>query len=176
MSSPDLTSNDSLLPTRPTHSRTPRRGLIIGGLVLVFVVAVALPLIFLPISEDVTGAHTTFHILGILTCAAGIALLHFLRRKATRTVTVLSWIVTITLIGWLVGHLGELVSVFTEGGVAHDSDTFDHASHIFFANIAVPSWMLTILTFLVLLIAIAIQAITRRTRGARARRTSTASA
>jgi hypothetical protein len=165
MSSPDLTSNDSLLQTSPAPDRTQRRGLVIGGLVLVFVVAVALPLIFLPISEEVTGAHTAFHILGILTCVAGIALLHRLRRGATRTVRVLSWIVTVTLIGWLVGHLGELISVFTEGGVAHDSDTFDHASHIFFANIAVPSWMLTILTFLVLLIAIAIQGITRRVAG-----------
>jgi hypothetical protein len=171
MSSPDLTSNDALLADSPPAARVPP-GLIVGGLVVVFVVAIALPLIFLPISEDVIGAHTTFHILGILVCLAGLVLLHLLRRQATRTVAVMSWIATVTLIGWLLGHLGELFAVFTEGGVEHDSETFDHALHIFFANIAVPSWMLTIITLLVLLTTIAAQAITRRARAARGPRVS----
>lgn len=172
MSSPDLASSDSLARIAPAPARTQRRGPVVGGLVVVLLVSVALPFVFLPISESVTGSHTAFHILGILTCAAGIILLHLLRRGSTRTVMVLSWIVTVALVGWLVGHVGELFSVFTSGGVAHDGEAFDEATHMLFADIAVPSWMLTILTLLVLLITIAVQAIIRRARAPRVARVS----
>lgn len=143
------------------------RPLVVVAVAAVLIVSIALPLVFLPISEDVTGAHTAFHIIGIVTCIAGVYVLHLLRRGATRTVTVMSWIATVFTVGWMIGHIGELFTVFTEGGVEHDSETFDHATHIFFANIAVPSWMLTVLSYLALLIAIGIQAIVRRSRAAR---------
>jgi len=164
MSAPNLTSPSVGIANPPDAKQGKRRWLVVGALVLVLVVSVALPVIFLPISEDVTGAHTAFHVLGILTCIAGVILLHLLRPGATRTVAVMSWIVTVFLIAWLIGHLGELATVFTHGGVAHDSDTFDQSGHMVFASIAVPSWMLAILSFVVLLLTIAIQAIARRAR------------
>ena len=54
--------------------------------------------------------------------------------------------------------------MLTHGGAHADHDLFQHPVHMFFANIAVPSWMATVLSILVLLITAGIQAILRRVR------------
>lgn len=169
MSAAELMSGSGSAPTERTPSIGRRRGVVAGSVGLVILTA-ALPLVFLPMSEHVAGAHTTFHVLGILTCVAGVWLMHLLRRGASRTVSVMSWIVSVALAGWLVGHAGELVAVFAGGGIAHDSEVFAHAGHTFFANIAVPSWMLSVLSLVVLLLTVATQALTARVRAARSGR------
>ena len=86
------------------------------------------------------------------------------RAAASKTLRVMTWVSTVAVIGWMVGHLGELVTVLTHGGAHADHDLFQHPVHMFFANIAVPSWMATVLSILVLLITASIQAILRRVR------------
>lgn len=144
----------------PRARRTP---LMLGTLAVV-VVSLSLPFVLLPISESVTGAHTLFHVVGIVLCVGGMLVLRMLRRGASRTVKVLSWIVTVFLATWLIGHAGELATVFVAGGPAHDSEAFDDPAHSFFATIAVPSWVFTVLSGIVLLIVLAIQGLRTRRR------------
>lgn len=140
----------------------PRRVGVVLAVVGVMLVSIALPFFFL--TQQADGFHTAFHIIGILLIAVGVWVHRRLRRGATRTVKVMSWIVTVLLIAWGIGHLGELVTVLTTTGVAHDHETFDQPVHMLFAEIAVPSWALSVLMTVVLLVVIGVQALVRRAR------------
>ena len=130
----------------------------------VLAVDIALPLIFLR-EDGPRWYHPVFHLLGITVCAVGVVVLCAVRRAAaSKTLRVMTWVSTVAVIGWMVGHLGELVTVLTHGGAHADHDLFQHPVHLFFATIAVPSWMATVLSTLVLLITAGIQAIIRRVR------------
>ena len=130
----------------------------------VFVVCVGLPFLFL--SEDgPRWYHLVFHLLGIALCAGGVVALRGVRRAAvSRALRVMTWVSTVAMTGWVLGHLGELATVLTHGGAHADHDLFQHPVHLFFATIAVPSWAATVLSLLVLLITAGVQAIIRRVR------------
>jgi|GEM_PF-2953731 len=149
--------------TAPVASRTR----LIVATIAILIVSIALPFVFLPMTEEQHWAHAVFHVLGIITCVSGVLVQRALRRGATRTVRVLSWIVTVLLCGWLLGHVGELATVFASGGVESDETVFQNPVHEFFATIAVPSWMLSVVTTLVLLVAIGAQALAARMRASR---------
>ena len=145
--------------TAPAHLG--RRLALLGA---VLIVATGLPFIFLR-EDGPRSYHLVFHLLGITVCAVGVVVLREVRRAAaSTTLRVLTWVSTVTMIGWMVGHLGELVTVLTHGGAHADHDLFQHPVHLFFATIAVPAWMATVLSMLVLLITAGIQAIIRRVR------------
>jgi hypothetical protein len=138
-----------------------RRLAVLGALLAVFI---ALPFFFLR-GDGPRWYHLVFHLLGITLCTIGVVVLREVRRAAaSKTLRVMTWVSTVAVIGWMVGHLGELVTVLTHGGAHADHDLFQHPVHMFFANIAVPSWMATVLSILVLLITAGIQAILRRVR------------
>lgn len=153
-------------PTAAVAANPARRGPLYVATVVLLLVTIALPIIFLPMTATVPWAHAVFHLLGIATCLAGVFIQRTLRRGATRTVKVLSWVLTVLLLGWLVGHIGELVTVFAHGGLDTDEHVFDEPLHTFFANIAVPSWALSVLAAVVLLVTIGIQSLLRRRRRA----------
>lgn len=137
-----------------------RRLVLLGA---VFLVSVGLPFVFL--REGPRWYHLVFHLLGITLCAIGVVVLREVRRAAAgRTLRVMTWVSTVSMIGWAVGHLGELVTVLTHGGAHADHDLFQHPVHLFFATIAVPSWMATVLSMLVLLITAGVQAVLRLVR------------
>ncbi|MFT4167386.1 MAG: hypothetical protein QM650_19290 [Microlunatus sp.] len=71
---------------------------------------------------------------------------------------------TVAFFAWLVGHVGELATVVTHGGAHADQTLFEHPVHVFFATIAVPSWMLSVFSSLVLLITAGVQAILRKVK------------
>ncbi|HMS36696.1 MAG TPA: hypothetical protein PKA93_06000 [Arachnia sp.] len=134
-----------------------------SALAVFLVVSIALPFIFLPM--EASWGHLVFHLLGIVTCVFGIALLRGTRAtSASRTVRVMTWVVTAAATGWLIGHIGELSVVLTHGGAHADQHVFEHPVHSAFATIAVPSWMLTAITTLILLVTLGVQALRRRTR------------
>ena len=143
----------------PTHLG--RRLALLGA---VLAVDIGLPFIFLR-ADGPRWYHLAFHLIGITICAIALVVLREVRRAAAgTTLRVMTWVSTVAVIGWLIGHLGELVTVLTHGGAHADPDLFQHPVHTFFATIAVPSWMATVLSVLVLLITAGIQAIIRRVR------------
>jgi hypothetical protein len=130
----------------------------------VLVVTAGLPFIFLR-EDGPRWYHLVFHLVGVTVCAIGLIVLREVRRAAaSRTLRVMTWVSTVAVTGWLIGHLGELVTVLTHGGAQADHDLFQHPVHTFFATIAVPSWMATVLSILVLLITAGVQAVIRRVR------------
>ncbi len=142
-------------------ARLGRRLAVLSALLAVFI---ALPFFFLG-EDGPRWYHLVFHLLGITLCVIGLIVLREVRRAtSSKTLRVLTWVSTVAVLGWLVGHLGELVTVLTHGGAHADHDLFQHPVHMFFATIAVPSWMATVLSTLVLLITAGIQAIIRRVR------------
>ncbi|HEY5981377.1 MAG TPA: hypothetical protein VIT41_17260 [Microlunatus sp.] len=145
--------------TAPAHLG--RRLALLGA---VLVVTTGLPFIFLR-EDGPRWYHLVFHLIGITVCAIALVVLREVRRAAaSTTLRVMTWVSTVAVTGWLIGHLGELVTVLTHGGAHADEDLFQHPVHTFFATIAVPSWMATVLSVLVLLITAGIQAISRRVR------------
>lgn len=134
---------------------------VLGVLLAVFI---ALPFFFLR-EDGPRWYHLVFHLLGITLCVIGVIVLREVRRAAaSKTLRVMTWVSTVAVTGWMIGHLGELVTVLTHGGAHADHDLFQHPVHMFFATIAVPSWMATVLSTLALLITAGIQAIIRRVR------------
>lgn len=134
----------------------------LGLLAAVLVVSIALPLIFL---REGPWYHLIFHLLGIAVCALGVLVLRAVRRAASsRTIRVMSWVGTVAFVGWAVGHTGELVTVLTHGGAHAENELFQHPVHVFFANIAVPAWMLTVLSTLVLLATAGVQKLRQSSR------------
>ena len=129
---------------------------------VILLISIALPFVFL--TNSASWAHAVFHILGIATCIGGIAVQRGLRRGTTRAVTVLSWIVTVLLVGWLAGHVGELSIVMNHGGLHADESVFSNPAHEFSAAIAVPSWALSVLATIVLLATVGVQALRRRAK------------
>ena len=103
--------------------------------------------------EGQSWFHLAFHLIGLALCTAAVL-----------TLRVLTWVATIAFPTWAVGHAGELFTVLTHGGVHADEHLFEHPVHVFFATIAVPAWMLSVLSSLVLLITAGVQAIVRRVR------------
>jgi hypothetical protein len=142
----------------------PRLGSRLGAFAAVVAVSIALPLVFLR-EDGPSWFHLVFHLLGIIVCALGVLILRGVRQATTsRTLRVLTWVSTVAFAGWAVGHTGELVTVLTHGGPHADHELFEHPVHMFFATIAVPSWMLTVLSSLVLLITAGVRAIIRAVR------------
>jgi hypothetical protein len=86
------------------------------------------------------------------------------RSSRPASARVLTWISTVAFVAWAVGHTGELATVLTHGGPHADHELFQHPVHVFFTTIAVPSWMLTVLSSLVLLITAGVQALVRAAR------------
>ena len=145
--------------TAPAHLG--RRLALLGAVLLV---SIGLPFIFLR-EDGPRWYHLVFHLIGITVCGIGLVVLREVRRAAaSKTLRVMTWVSTVAVIGWLIGHLGELVTVLTHGGAHADHDLFQHPVHTFFATIAVPSWMATVLSVLVLLITAGVQALIRRVR------------
>lgn len=129
------------------------------------VVALAMALPFYFLREGPPWYHLVFHLLGIAVCLVAVLLLRGIRRGArTTTLRVMTWITSVAFAGWAVGHAGELVVVLTHGGAHADHDLFQHPVHEFFAGIAVPSWLLTVLSSVVLFGTVGVQALTRRVR------------
>ena len=71
---------------------------------------------------------------------------------------------TVLLVGWLAGHVGELSVVMSEGGLHADESVFTNPAHEFAAAIAVPSWALSVLSTIVLLATVGVQALVRRAK------------
>lgn len=137
-------------------------GRALGLLSAVLVVSIALPLIFL---REGPWYHLVFHLLGIAVCVLGVLVLRAVRRAATsKALRVMTWVGTVAFLGWAVGHAGELVTVLTYGGAHAENELFQHPVHMFFANIAAPAWMLTVLSTLVVLVTAGVQALRRRGR------------
>jgi phosphatidylserine synthase len=133
------------------------------GLAAVVAISVILPFVFLPMEAD--WAHMAFHLIGIPLCLAGILLLSKVRAgSASRTVRVMTWISTVCFAGWLIGHLGELLVVIGHGGMHAPEEVFENPAHVAFANLAVPSWMATVLSLIVLLVTMGIVALRSRSR------------
>ncbi len=129
---------------------------------VVTLVSAALPFVFLSQSAD--GAHTAFHIIGMLACVAWLLVLARVRRATRRSIRVLGWIVTVCVGLWLIGHIGEFATILATSGVDHDHETFDNPTHQGFAAVAVPGWMLSVLGSTALLIVAGVQALRRRGR------------
>lgn len=137
-----------------------RRLALLGG---VLIVSIVLPFIFL--GEGPSWFHLAFHLIGLALCTAAVLTLRAVRRAAvSKTLRVMTWVATIAFLAWAVGHAGELFTVLTHGGAHADEHLFEHPVHVFFATIAVPAWMLSVLSSLVLLITAGVQAIVRRVR------------
>lgn len=135
----------------------------LGLFAAVVVVSIALPFFFL--REGPLWYHLAFHLIGVPLCLLAIVDLRSIRRAApSTTLRVMTWISTVAFAAWAVGHAGELATVLTHGGAHADHDLFEHPVHVFFATIAVPSWMLSVLSSLTLLITAGIQALRRRIR------------
>ena len=151
--------------TNTTPATADRRpGWRLGLLAALLVVAVALPFVFL--GEGPSWFHLVFHVLGIALCTAAVLTLRSIRRNAaSKTLRVMTWVSTVAFFAWFVGHAGELATVVTHGGAHADHTLFEHPVHIFFATIAVPSWMLSVFSSLVLLITAGVQAILRKVSG-----------
>ena len=148
--------------TTPTASGR-RTGWRLGLLSVLLIVSVALPFIFL--GEGPSWFHLVFHLLGITVCTAAVLTLRGIRRHgASTTLRVMTWVSTVAFLAWLVGHTGELATVVTHGGAHADQHLFEHPVHVFFATIAVPAWMLSVLSSLVLLVTAGIQAIVRHVK------------
>lgn len=148
--------------TTPTTAER-RPGWRFGLLAALFVAAVALPFIFL--GEGPSWFHLVFHLLGIALCTVAVLTLRSIRRHAaSKTLRVLTWIGTVAFLAWLIGHAGELVTVVTHGGAHADQTLFENPVHLFFASIAVPAWMTSVLSSLVLLITAGVQAIIRKVK------------
>lgn len=149
--------------TAATGSTGPRFGSRLGLFALVLVASIALPFFFLANDDPPRWYHLAFHLIGIPLCALGVfALLRLRQATGSRTLRVMTWVTTVTFLLWATGHIGELVTVLQHGGADADHDLFEHPVHVFFANIAVPSWLLTVLSSLVLLVAAGVQALRRR--------------
>ena len=148
--------------TTPTTAER-RPGWRCGLLAALLVAAVALPFIFL--GEGPSWFHLVFHLLGIALCTVAVLTLRSVRRNAaSRTLRVLTWISTVAFLAWLIGHAGELATVVTHGGAHADQALFENPVHVFFATIAVPAWMTSVLSSLVLLVTAGIQAIIRKVK------------
>lgn len=140
-----------------------RLGRRFGLFAAVVAASIVLPFIFL--GEGPRWYHLAFHLIGVPLCLLAIVVLRSIRRAArSRTLRVMTWISTVAFAAWGIGHAGELVTVLTHGGAHADEHLFEHPVHMFFATIAVPSWMLSVVSSLVLLVTAGIQALRRRVR------------
>lgn len=147
--------------TPTTAERRP--GWRFGLLAALFVASIALPFIFL--GEGPSWFHLVFHLLGVALCTVAVLTLRSIRRHAaSKTLRVLTWISTVAFLAWFVGHAGELATVVTHGGAHADQTLFENPVHVFFATIAVPAWMTSVLSSLVLLITAGVQAIIRKVK------------
>lgn len=150
-----------------SESRTaagPGLGLRLAAFAAVVAPSIVLPFIFLR-EDGPSWFHLVFHLLGITVCALGVLTLRGVRQATTsRTLRVMTWVSTVAFFGWAVGHTGELATVLTHGGPQTEHELFEHPVHMLFATIAVPSWMLTVLSSLVLLLTAGAQAIIRAVR------------
>ena len=143
-----------------TSTTTDHLGGRLGLFAVVVLAAIALPFIFL--GQGPSWFHLAFHLIGITICTIAVLTLRSIRRRATsRTLRVMTWISTVAFVAWAVGHTGELVTVLTHGGAHAGEHLFEHPVHVFFATIAIPSWMLSVLSSLVLLITAGVQTIVR---------------
>lgn len=157
MTSISATPTDATAPTAPARIGAARVGL----LVLLMIVSIALPFTFLPM--EASWGHLVFHLLGIIVCVGAVLHLATIRRLGgSRAIRVLTWIASATFALWLVGHIGELAVVLANGGAHASHAVFENPTHVFFATIAVPAWMLSMLTTLVLLIVIGVRRLRRR--------------
>lgn len=145
---------------------TTRRGYALWlSLLGIFAVpAIALPLIFLnPAGPE--WFHLVFHILGIALCVTGFWLASRAARTApNRTLSVMAWIVAVALVIWAFGHVGELITVLGNGGAHASPELFEDPLHVFFANFAVPGWMLSIVSIIVLAVSTGIRSLYRMAR------------
>lgn len=131
------------------------------ALAVVAAISVILPFIFLPMQAS--WGHMTFHLIGIPLCLVSILLLSRVRDGSTsKTVRVMTWIVTVCFSGWLIGHLGELLVVIGHGGMHAHEEVFDNPAHVAFANLSVPSWMAAVLSLIVLLVTMGVVALRTR--------------
>lgn len=141
----------------------PRLGRRLGLLAAVLAASLVLPFVFL--GDGPLWYHLAFHLIGVPLCLAAVLTLRLVRRSAaSRTLRVMTWVSTVSYVGWAIGHSGELVTVLTHGGAHAELALFEHPVHVFFATIAVPSWMLSVVSVLVLLITAGVQAVARRVR------------
>lgn len=140
-----------------------RLGRRLGVLAVVLAASIALPFIFL--GEGPRWYHLVFHLIGIPLCVLAVLVLRSVRSAAaSKTLRVMTWVSTVAFVAWAVGHTGELVTVLTHGGAHADHDLFQHPVHMFFATIAVPSWLLSVASTSVVLITAGVQALLRRVR------------
>lgn len=129
--------------------------------VAVLLVSIALPFIFLN-EAGPNWFHLAFHLIGVPLCVLAVLTLARIRTAAvSRPVRVLTWVTTVTFTAWAIGHSGELVTVLTHGGAEADHHVFEHPVHYFFATIAVPSWLASVLASLALLITIGVGTLRR---------------
>lgn len=159
-----MTSIPASSPT-PTVHTTVRGSATLHTVALAVLTAISLvlPFIFLPM--EASWGHMTFHLIGIPLCLASILVLSRIRHEsASRTVRAMTWVVTAALVGWLIGHLGELLVVIGHGGMHAHEEVFDNPAHSAFAAIAVPSWLLTVISSVVLLITMGVIALRRAHR------------
>lgn len=164
-----MTSLSAPRTVAPTGTATSGTGPRTAALAAVLIVSAALPFIFLPMEQS--WGHLAFHLVGAPVCVVAIILLAGIRRISTsKAVRVLTWIPTVTFAGWCIGHLGEMAVVLSHGGAHADEHVFEHPVHSFFATIAIPSWLGSVVTTLVLLVTIGILALVRARARARARR------
>ncbi len=149
-------------PTTSSLPSTPSAGALrTVWLAALLLTSLALPFIFLPMEAH--WAHMVFHLIGIPLCLAGVVLLARIRHSsASRTIRVMTWITTAFFIGWLIGHLGELMVVLGHGGAHADDEVFDNPVHRSFAALAVPSWMLAVVGSIMLLVTIGIVSLRHR--------------
>lgn len=142
----------------------PGLGMRLAVFAAVAAVSIVLPFVFLR-EDGPSWFHLVFHLLGITVCGLGVLTLRGVRQAAiSKSLRVLTWISTVAFVAWAVGHTGELATVLTHGGPHADHELFQHPAHVFFATIAVPSWMLTVLSSLVLLITAGVQGLVRAAR------------
>ncbi len=135
----------------------------LGLFAAVVVASIVLPFVFL--GEGPLWYHLAFHLIGVPLCLLAVVVLRSVRRAAgSRTLRVMTWISTVAFAAWAIGHAGELVTVLTHGGAHAGPDLFEHPVHTFFATIAVPSWMLSVVSSLVLFATVGVQALARRVR------------
>jgi len=141
----------------------PRLGIRLAVFAAVVAVSILLPFVFL--REGSSWFHLVCHLLGITVCGLGVLTLHGVRQAPiSKSLRVLTWISTVAFVAWAVVHTGELATVLVNGGPHADHELFQHPVHVFFATIAVPSWMLTVLSSLVLLITAGVQVLVRAAR------------
>lgn len=150
--------------TRTATTTSGHLGRRLGLFAAVLLAAIALPFIFLG-EGNPSWFHLAFHLTGITVCTLAVLALRSIRGRATsKTLRVMTWIVSVAFVAWAVGHTGELVTVLTHGGANADEHLFEHPVHAFFATIAIPSWMLSVLSSLVLLVTAGVQAVVARVR------------